>query len=367
MEIFIVLQNNQQSNALPPATPGGVNANGDTVNSGIMHVPNDKIGLVIGKGGATIKDIQQRTQCHVKIPNVPDPMSNPPVRSCVLTGSETAQYMCRHEIESIMNGTKHVNQIGQVVNASYASVQQMPQQQGMMMQGQGMYGNAGMMAPNAAYGQQGMGYGAYGAQAQVGLYGQQSAYGQPQQQQQMQPQTVYGAPSSSTTAQPAVQPSPAVSTPALDTYYNDYWAYAALYGEGPARQYYGAWSPPAGTPPPLGVILPSVEAAAAAAAAATTGAPANATANATTTTTATVTPAAPDAGTAELADSSGRNDFAVASADGASAAAPSDAVEDPEAQQAAWEKVRDCPSFPPFSPTVSIPIYIYAPPKKRSV
>lgn len=46
-----------------------------------MTVPDDKIGLVIGKGGFNIKDIQARTNCKVVIPQSADAGSNPPVRT----------------------------------------------------------------------------------------------------------------------------------------------------------------------------------------------------------------------------------------------------------------------------------------------
>lgn len=41
-------------------------------------------------------------------------------------------------------------------------------------------------------------------------------------------------------------------------YYNDFWTYASYYGEAAARAYYQAWSPPEGTAPPAGVVLPSI-------------------------------------------------------------------------------------------------------------
>lgn len=35
-----------------------------------------------------------------------------------------------------------------------------------------------------------------------------------------------------------------------------FWQYAVYYGEAAARLYYGAWSPPEGTKPPEGYIIP---------------------------------------------------------------------------------------------------------------
>jgi hypothetical protein len=40
-------------------------------------------------------------------------------------------------------------------------------------------------------------------------------------------------------------------------YYNDYWQYASYYGQAAARVYYGAWSPPEGTPIPAGMTIPA--------------------------------------------------------------------------------------------------------------
>jgi hypothetical protein len=38
-------------------------------------------------------------------------------------------------------------------------------------------------------------------------------------------------------------------------YYNDFWQYAAYYGEAAARLYYQTWSPPEGTAPPEGIVF----------------------------------------------------------------------------------------------------------------
>merc|ERR1712025_1127974 len=41
--------------------------------------------------------------------------------------------------------------------------------------------------------------------------------------------------------------------PAPDAYYDAFFRYRYHYGEDAARKYYGAWSPPQGTPNPYGV------------------------------------------------------------------------------------------------------------------
>mmetsp|Transcript_16445 Transcript_16445/g.26745 ORF Transcript_16445/g.26745 Transcript_16445/m.26745 type:complete len:551 (+) Transcript_16445:17-1669(+) len=38
-----------------------------------MHVADDKVGLVIGKGGMTIKGIQNRSRCKIEVPHAEDP------------------------------------------------------------------------------------------------------------------------------------------------------------------------------------------------------------------------------------------------------------------------------------------------------
>ena len=45
-------------------------------------VPDDKVGVIIGKGGATIKELQSRLRVKISIPQGPDSGSNPPVRTC---------------------------------------------------------------------------------------------------------------------------------------------------------------------------------------------------------------------------------------------------------------------------------------------
>jgi len=106
MEIFLVLQQHQMQASMPPP------------NSVFIAVPDDKViprkiiiiivtllslrygsyflfryiiwlvvmcfqvGIIIGKQGSTIKDIQMRTQTRIQIPTHADPGSNPPVRTC---------------------------------------------------------------------------------------------------------------------------------------------------------------------------------------------------------------------------------------------------------------------------------------------
>ena len=49
---------------------------------------------------------------------------------------------------------------------------------------------------------------------------------------------------------------PVAVAPDPTAYYSDFWLYASYYGEAAARVYYTEWSPPIGTRPPPGTILP---------------------------------------------------------------------------------------------------------------
>ena len=51
-------------------------------------------------------------------------------------------------------------------------------------------------------------------------------------------------------------PPPPSMTHCLVHYPQQFWQYAAYYGEQVARDQYGAWAPPAGTPPPPGITVP---------------------------------------------------------------------------------------------------------------
>jgi hypothetical protein len=98
------------------------------------------------------------------------------------------------------------------------------------------------------------------------------------------------------------------------SYYPDFWNYASLYGEEAARAYYTTWSPPVGTPPPPGIVLPGASAAAV-----------------------TIAPAPPADGVSTSTDTTSGGSQptpAAPSADG-TAAAQSDMS--PEAIAAAWE------------------------------
>ena len=90
--------------------------------------------------------------------------------------------------------------------------------------------------------------------------GGQGRYGHVQHHQQSGVQdnsaqwaAYYASQAATAASTAAVVPAPAASAgdqPKRDAYYEDFFRYAAHYGEKAAREYYGAWSPPEGTPIP---------------------------------------------------------------------------------------------------------------------
>jgi len=149
--------------------PGGAN---------VKHVvPDEKVGSIIGKAGATVKELQARLGVKIQIPSAADPNSMPLVRTLTLSGPPDAVYRAIREIDDRVN---------------YQQTQ-------------------GSQRPVLG--------GAHGAPSSFSYYQQTAA--------------------------------PAVDT----TYYSDYWNYASHYGEKAARLYYTVWAPPVGTPPPHGVAV----------------------------------------------------------------------------------------------------------------
>eukprot|EP01029_Cantina_marsupialis_P016815 TRINITY_DN376_c0_g2_i1.p2 TRINITY_DN376_c0_g2~~TRINITY_DN376_c0_g2_i1.p2 ORF type:complete len:429 (-),score=91.57 TRINITY_DN376_c0_g2_i1:356-1642(-) len=69
-----------------------------TTTSISMVVPDSCVGLIIGKGGCTIKDIQRRSGGRIEIPPSRDPNSNPPVRTITVSGSQNGVEMIRTEV-----------------------------------------------------------------------------------------------------------------------------------------------------------------------------------------------------------------------------------------------------------------------------
>lgn len=70
--------------------------------SKIVHVPNDMVGKIIGKGGATIRQLQDLSGAHVDVAKAP--LGNEPTRRVTLTGSYEQVEKCNEYIEMKLAG-----------------------------------------------------------------------------------------------------------------------------------------------------------------------------------------------------------------------------------------------------------------------
>jgi len=202
-------------------------------------MPDEKAGLIIGKGGSTIQGIQQRSGARVQIPNHAEPGTNPPMRKCTVTGSEATIAMCKAEMDQVLagpnpNNPNNFNPYGG--GGGYA---------GYGAGGGNPYSGGGMNI----YAHGGSGYVQYAAGAGAG-YGQ---YGQ----------MMTSAPATGPSEVPVVEREIEKGTEEEEEeditdpehFYPKYWEYASYYGAKAAREFYGEWSPPEGAAPPEGVIV----------------------------------------------------------------------------------------------------------------
>jgi far upstream element-binding protein len=237
MEIYQVLQANALSNAQSSMSQ----------QQSALHVviPDDKIGLVIGKGGMTVKDIQNRCQVRIQIPHCTDPGTNH--RTCSIQGTPQAQHLAKYEIEAVLH-TQIMSVSGLPPGVVLPTGGSGPSQSSSY--GGGSYGGG---SSAGAYGGGAYGGGAYGGQTYGGVGG---AYGGGYDASAYYAQYAAAA-NAAGGAAAATDPNAAAAAAPTDptAYYNDFWAYATYYGEAAARQYYGAWSPPEGTPPPAGIVI----------------------------------------------------------------------------------------------------------------
>lgn len=197
-----------------------------------VQIPDKDVGMCIGKSGCVIREMQQRTQTRIQIPSQPTPGQmyriatvSGPAEGCQKVQEIVNRIIMEQSSQFVMNG-QAFGQYGQGgQNQSYGMYgQQQPQQQQQQHYGRGAAGGGG-----DDYGAQWASY--YAAQAST----QNAAAPTP-------------APAASNAAA-ATQ----ADQPAADAYHDAFFRYAYHYGEDAARQYYGAWSPAAGTPNPYGV------------------------------------------------------------------------------------------------------------------
>lgn len=177
------------------------------------------MGLCIGRGGCVIKEMQNKSGTRIQIPSYPTP--GQPHRVATVTGNKEGCEKVQAMIDQIIN------------HQTSAGV---------------MSGNGSQYLGQQYYGQSGEQNGQYSAEWQA-YYAAQAVAKQQQPQQAPAPAPVAAA----------------APAPAADAYYEQFFRYSYYYGEDAARQHYGAWSPPVGTPNPYGVNPNGVTAAPAAA------------------------------------------------------------------------------------------------------
>jgi far upstream element-binding protein len=238
MEIFLALQMQQQSAQM---------AYNSIANAMNVVIPDDKTAIVIGKGGCNVKDIQGRLNVKIQIPHGADIGSNPPTRTISLVGSPEMQTLAKYEIELLASGTSlHVVR----ANAESYSNPAAWAAAAAAVNPYGAYGADPDYAA-AAYQQMTAAAGYYADPNNAAALYAQSLAGSSDPQQQAAAAALLAGSTSATTAETTEVPTDPTA------YYNDYWYYATFYGEAAARVYYGAWSPPEGTKPPEGMVIPT--------------------------------------------------------------------------------------------------------------
>lgn len=243
-----LLQNNNSS------SQGSANANNNKTSVGnepqvsaTIMIPDADVGLVIGRQGVVIRYLQDSTRTKIQIP--PHCLPGQDHRLSTITGTAQACAAVQGMIAQI------------IADQSSAGVMAQASPSALGGEGDGNFGNFGVSAQKKSDSQE---YSAewaayHAAQAAAAAhqttvtaaspypanpyYGYAAPYNPYPQQQQ------WGTQAAGPTAA-AQQPPP---PPPADAYYEQFFRYAYYYGEVAARQYYGQWSPPPGTPNPYGI------------------------------------------------------------------------------------------------------------------
>lgn len=169
-----------------------------------MQVPDDRVGVIIGKRGETIKGIQDRHAVRIQIPQVADPGSNPPVRTISIQGPTQSLTVAKEEVDMVIL-----------------------QGAGTHGYGTGQYGGDNNYGQVGTYGQQQ--YGAYTQDQYASYYQQQGQQGQYYQDASATGAVANGDQSATATADP--------NDP--NAYWNGYYEYAAYYGVDAANAAWG--------------------------------------------------------------------------------------------------------------------------------
>eukprot|EP00472_Partenskyella_glossopodia_P004209 CAMPEP_0197536198 /NCGR_PEP_ID=MMETSP1318-20131121/53249_1 /TAXON_ID=552666 /ORGANISM="Partenskyella glossopodia, Strain RCC365" /LENGTH=458 /DNA_ID=CAMNT_0043094023 /DNA_START=109 /DNA_END=1482 /DNA_ORIENTATION=+ len=71
-----------------------------------VQIPQDKVGLLIGKGGETIRYLQSTTNCRIQVTRDSEADRNAPSRKVSLSGTDRQVAHAESEIESLMAGNR---------------------------------------------------------------------------------------------------------------------------------------------------------------------------------------------------------------------------------------------------------------------
>jgi len=242
-----------------------------------VMIPDKDVGMIIGRQGCVIREMQSKTGTRIQIPSQATPgmqhrvvTVSGPSDGCHTVKSHIERMITEQSSQSVMAGTGGGQGLygqGQAGNqyAQYgAYAQQYQAAAGGAGGAGGQYGQQQQQyAAYQAYGQQAQQQAQYGQQQQAatGTSGQQdyskewaAYYAAQAQQQQGGAATATPAPAPAA-AQQSTTDSTATATAASQdptAYYDQFYRYALYYGEEAARKTYGAWAPPVGTPNPYG-------------------------------------------------------------------------------------------------------------------
>mmetsp|Transcript_9661 Transcript_9661/g.27487 ORF Transcript_9661/g.27487 Transcript_9661/m.27487 type:complete len:702 (-) Transcript_9661:1490-3595(-) len=207
-----------------------------------VPIPDKDVGLCIGRQGCVIKEMQRKSNTKIQIPG--QTMPGQQTRIATVVGSQQGIDMVREMVNrisqeqssaSVMSGTPHGAQTARPFHQGHAGRGHGPPHQVQGHYGHQQGGRGYGSGPNVAHGVPAQAQAAQTSPEWQAYYAAQAVAGQ-QQQQQQQPGAAAGAGAQSD-----------------DQYHEQFFRYAYYYGEEAARSYYGAWSPPLGTPNPYGV------------------------------------------------------------------------------------------------------------------
>ena len=213
--------------ASKPSFAGGLQQEQTSIT---IPIPDQDVGLCIGRGGCVIKQMQQASGTRIQIPGqssgLPTRIASVsgPKEGCEMVQKMIARIIQDQSSNAIMSGAPLDGNLPQQTQNQPPTQQQPPQQS-----------ENAYSAEWAAY---------HAAQAAASSQQQPSKH---QNHVQQHPASYNQQPAQQ--QQPSQQPQHTTDT----TYHEQFFRYAYYYGEPAARSHYGAWSPAPGTPNPYGV------------------------------------------------------------------------------------------------------------------